>query len=221
MSAAARPLSLTGARHKEATFSPQREFTLQGGSLDNRRVTGDLGQPLGGKAAFRVNGVYENSGSPRRFVDRECYGVNPTVTLAPSERTRVNFGHEYFHDGRTADRGIPSYRGRPADISISTFFGDPANSRVRADVNLLSGAVAHGLAQRRVMQPQLRQDLARPEPEVADHVVALRRRRVIARGRSRLGTALRDGEAGQRQQANERQDACETDRLLHLIPLTG
>ena len=128
---------------KEAAFSPLREFTLQGGSFDNRRVTGDLGQPLGGKAAFRVNGVYENSGSHRRFVDRERYGVSPTVTLAPTERTRVTFGYEYFHDGRTADRGIPSFRGRPVDIPISTFFGDPAMSRVRADVNLLTGAVEH------------------------------------------------------------------------------
>ena len=128
---------------KEAAFSPLREFTLQGGSFDNKRVTGDFSQPLGGKAALRVNGVYENSGSHRRFVDRERYGVNPTLTLAPSERTKITFGYEYFHDGRTADRGIPSFQGRPADIPVSTFFGNPGDSPVRADVNLLSGTVEH------------------------------------------------------------------------------
>ena len=128
---------------KEAVFSPLREFTLQGGSFGNKRVTADFDQPFGHKAAFRLNGMYENSGSHRRFVDRERYAINPTLTLAPSERTRITFGYEYFHDGRTADRGIPSYQGRPADIPINTFFGNPDESRVRADVNLLSGMVEH------------------------------------------------------------------------------
>ncbi|HEV2707792.1 MAG TPA: TonB-dependent siderophore receptor [Pyrinomonadaceae bacterium] len=128
---------------KEATFSPLREFTLQGGSFGNKRVTGDFGQPLGDKLAFRINGLYENSGSHRRFVGRERYGVNPTLTFNPSTRTRITFAYEYFHDGRTADRGIPSYQGRPVDIPISTFFGNPQNARVRADVNLLSSTVEH------------------------------------------------------------------------------
>jgi catecholate siderophore receptor len=128
---------------KGATFSPLREFTLQGGSFDNKRVTADFGRPFGGKAAFRFNGLYENSGSHRRFFDRERYGVNPTFTLAPTERTKITFGYEYFHDVRTADRGIPSYQGRPAGIPISTFFGDPENSTARADVNLVSGTVEH------------------------------------------------------------------------------
>jgi catecholate siderophore receptor len=128
---------------KEAVFSPLHEFTLQGGYFGNKRVTADFGQPFGSKAAFRVNGMYENSGSFRRFVDRERYGINPTVTLAPGEHTRITFGYEYFHDGRTADRGIPSFLGRPADIPIFTFFGNPDDSQVRADVNLLSGTVDH------------------------------------------------------------------------------
>jgi catecholate siderophore receptor len=128
---------------KEATLSPLREFTLQGGSFDTKRVTGDLGQPLGDRVAFRLNGVYDNSGSHRRYVGRERYGVNPTLMFTPGERTRMTFGYEFFHDGRTADRGIPSFRGRPVDIPVSTFFGNPESARVRADVNLLSGTVEH------------------------------------------------------------------------------
>ena len=125
---------------KEAGFSSVREITLQGGSFRNSRVTGDFGQPLNDKVAFRVNGLYENSGSFRRFVDLERYGINPTMTITPDAKTRLTFGYEYFHDGRTADRGIPSFRGRPADTPISTFFGNPNDSHVRADVHLLAGA---------------------------------------------------------------------------------
>ena len=128
---------------KEAGFSPLREFTFQGGSFQNKRVTADFDQPLNNKVALRFNGLYENSGSFRDFVDLERYGINPTVTITPGTNTRLVFGYEHFHDGRTADRGIPSFQLRPADTPISTYFGDPNNSHVRARVDLLSANVEH------------------------------------------------------------------------------
>lgn len=132
---------------KGAGFSPLREFTAQGGSFGNKRFTGDYDQPLGNRFAFRVNGVYENSDSFRRHVSVERYGVNPTATLSLSPKTVATFSYEQFYDRRTADRGIPSFEGRPADIPISTFFGDPDQSRVRAGVNLASIALDHQVGQ--------------------------------------------------------------------------
>jgi len=127
---------------KEAGFSPSREITLQGGSFRNRRGMLDFDQPLiKDVLAFRFNGLYENSDSFRRFVGLERYGFNPTVTIAPDAKTKITFGYEYFHDARVADRGIPSFRGRPLDVPINTYFGNPNDSRVRASVNLLSGLI--------------------------------------------------------------------------------
>jgi catecholate siderophore receptor len=128
---------------KEAGFSELREVTAQFGSFNNKRFTTDINQPLNRKVAFRVNGLYENSDSFRNDVNLERYGVNPTVTLAPSNNTGITLSYEYFHDGRTADRGIPSFHGRPADTPIETFFGDPNNSSVRAGVNLASATINH------------------------------------------------------------------------------
>jgi len=128
---------------KEAGFTPLREITLQGGSFGNKRFTGDFDQPFGDKVAFRLNGLYENSGSFRNNVDLERYGVNPTATLIVGPKTAVKLSYEYFHDGRVADRGIPSFHGLPVDVPIETFFGDPDNSRVRAGVNLASAVVDH------------------------------------------------------------------------------
>src|SRR6202008_713084 len=68
---------------KEAVPAQLREFTFQGGSYRNRRITGDFGQPLSNRVALRLNGVYENSDSFRRFVGLERYGINPTFTIAP------------------------------------------------------------------------------------------------------------------------------------------
>ena len=128
---------------KEAGFTPLRELVLQGGSYGNQRIATDFDQPLGEKAAFRLNGMYENSGSFRRGVNLERYGISPALTLAPSPFTTVKLGYEHVHDGRVADRGIPSFGGRPADVPISTFFGNPDDSYARARVNLGSASVEH------------------------------------------------------------------------------
>jgi catecholate siderophore receptor len=128
---------------READFTQVREITLQGGSFRNRRFTADFDQQLSDQAAFRLNGLYENSDSFRRFVGLERYGINPTFTFLPGTRTRITLSYEYFHDGRLADRGIPSFQGRPIDVPISTYFGNPNDSHVRARVNLLSGSIEH------------------------------------------------------------------------------
>ena len=130
---------------KEAGFTPFREIALQGGSFDNKRLTADFDHPFTNKVAFRLNGMYDNSGSFRKFVGLERYAVNPTLTLLATEQTKIILSYENFHDSRTADRGIPSFDGRPVDVPISTFYGDPENSRVRAGVNLGSAVIEHQL----------------------------------------------------------------------------
>src|SRR5207244_12576110 len=90
---------------KEAGFTPLREITLQAGSLNHKRFTTDFDHAFNEKAAFRWNGMYENSDSFRKFVSLERYGINPTLTIAPTQTTKVTLGYEYFHDKRSADRG--------------------------------------------------------------------------------------------------------------------
>ena len=128
---------------KEAGFSALREITAQGGSFGNKRFSGDFDQPLGNKFAFRVNGLYENSGSFRDEVDLERYGINPTATLILGPKTAVKLSYEYFYDERTADRGIPSFLGRPIDVPIETFFGNPDDSTAWIGVNLASASIDH------------------------------------------------------------------------------
>jgi len=128
---------------KEAGFTSLREITLQGGSFGNKRASADFDQPLGNKVALRLNGVYENSGSFRDHVDLERYGVNPTATFIVGPKTAVKLSYEYFSDYRTADRGIPSYQGRPVDVPIETFFGNPNNAWAEVGVNLVSSVFEH------------------------------------------------------------------------------
>jgi catecholate siderophore receptor len=124
---------------KEADFTRTREVSLTGGSFYNRRIAGDFAQPFGEKAAFRLNGVYENSDSFRRFVNLNRTAFNPTFTFTPSQTTKVTIGYEFARDRRTADRGITSFRNRPAEVPIDTFYGNPDDASVRSNVNILSG----------------------------------------------------------------------------------
>ncbi len=120
---------------KEAVFAPVREIAIQGGSYYNRRIAGDFGQAINKFAAFRLNGVYENSDSFRKYVNLNRLGINPTVTLKPSENTKITLGYEYFRDRRVADRGITTFAGLPADVPRSTYYGNPDDSHVRINVN--------------------------------------------------------------------------------------
>ncbi len=128
---------------KTASFAPVREVFIQGGTFNNKRISTDLGHSFGDRVAFRLNGMYENSGSFRHDVNLERYGITPTAAIRIGARTHARLKYEYFHDGRTVDRGIPSYQGRPSSANRSTFFGDPGNSNATASVHIGAATIEH------------------------------------------------------------------------------
>jgi catecholate siderophore receptor len=128
---------------KEASATALREVLLQGGESRNRRLSADVNQPLSSRVAVRLNGMIEDSGSFRKNVTAERAAINPTVTVYPSDRTRLTASYEYLRDRRVADRGITSYQGRPAEVPAETFYGDPSQSHVRGDVQLATAGLEH------------------------------------------------------------------------------
>lgn len=134
---------------KEAGWRPIRELSLQYGSFDQRRATVDINQAINEVAAFRINAMVEDSNSYRDGVDLQRQGINPTVTLMPSEQTKIVLSAEYFNDDRVADRGIPSnssvavLNGRPAHTNESTFFGNAHKSPTGTEVQSYSALIEH------------------------------------------------------------------------------
>lgn len=131
---------------KEADGRTVREASLQGGSFGTKRATADVGQAIGGNAAARINALYENSGSFRDRVELERFGINPTISAMPTDRTKIKLSYEYFSDERTADRGIPSQSGKPYHTDISTFFGNPDLSLAEARNHGISARIEHEFA---------------------------------------------------------------------------
>ena len=128
---------------KRSTLGTYREALLSTDSVGGVRLAGDIDQPLSGNAGLRLNAVYENGDSFRRHVDLERYGINPTAAIMAGPATRIDLGYEYFHDRRTADRGVPSRAGKPLEGFDRTFFGDPDASFSKANVNIARFAIEH------------------------------------------------------------------------------
>lgn len=128
---------------KEAGWEKIHTITLQGGTFGAKRALIDIGQGINEIAAFRLNGMYENSDTYRKGVSLERYGINPTLTIKPTDQTKIVLSGEYFHDNRTADRGIPSFNGLPMNTRRSAFFGDPSRSNSNITTKSLSSVIEH------------------------------------------------------------------------------
>ena len=126
-----------------------REVALQAGSGTTSASPLDLGDGVNETVALRVTGVYENSDRYRDGFDLERYGVNPTAAFRLGADTTLRGSYEYFHDERTADRGIPSFNGRPCETDPGTFFGDPDAAATDATVNLATAVLEHPFSARR------------------------------------------------------------------------
>lgn len=128
---------------KEANWDTLREIGLQYGSFDQARGTVDVNQAINDVAAFRLNAMYEDGNSYRDGVSLERKAINPTVTIKPSDKTKIVVGLEYFKDDRIADRGVASFGNRPVDTNRSTFFGNAKQSPTNTELTSFNVSFEH------------------------------------------------------------------------------
>jgi catecholate siderophore receptor len=140
---------------KEADGTRVYDATMQTGSYNDRRVSLDAGQAVNENVAVRLNAFYEKSNTFRDYGNLERYGINPTVTLKPSDDTKIKLSYEFFHDIRLADRGNPSM-GIPGGATrfnpttpfaplgnLSTFFGSPIYNNAHVEVQTGMAVIEH------------------------------------------------------------------------------
>jgi catecholate siderophore receptor len=143
---------------KEAGWDAVRELTLSLGADDHKRISGDYDQAINDSVAFRINAIYEDSESYRNGVELKRYGINPTVTIRPSDKTKITLGVEYFKDEHVSDRGVPSqttvagaasvtnphFNRRPFNIGDdSQFFGNAKLSQNETETNAFNAMIEH------------------------------------------------------------------------------
>lgn len=108
-----------------------RAFTRLGGSLgtDNYyRATVDTNQPLEGvgtDSAFRLNLMgHKNDVAGRDVIERERWGIAPSLRLGLSDSTRLTLSAFHQTDDNTPDYGVPALDGKKmAGVSREDYFG--------------------------------------------------------------------------------------------------
>jgi catecholate siderophore receptor len=140
---------------KEADGTRVYEATMQTGSYGDRRVSLDAGQAVNENVAVRLNAFYEGSDTFRDYGHLERYGINPTVTLKPTDDTKIKLSYEFYHDFRLSDRGNPS-QGLPGGATrfnpttpfapngdLTTFFGSPLYNSAKVEVQTGMAIIEH------------------------------------------------------------------------------
>lgn len=140
---------------KEADGQRIYEATMQTGSYADKRVSLDAGQAVNENVAVRLNTFYENSDTFRDYGHFERYGINPTMTLRPTDDTKIKLSYEFYHDFRLSDRGNPSL-GIPGGATrfnptvpfapngdLTAFFGSPIYNSAKVEVQTGMAVVEH------------------------------------------------------------------------------
>jgi catecholate siderophore receptor len=137
---------------KEADGTRVYEATAQTGSYGDRRFTLDAGQAINENVAVRLNAFYEGSDTFRDFGHLERYGFNPTITLTPTDNTKIKLSYEFYHDKELADRGNPSLgtgtRFNPTSPyapngDLTAFFGSPKYNNTYVDAQTTMAVIEH------------------------------------------------------------------------------
>ena len=110
-------------------------------------ISGDINIEAGDKAAFRLNGFYENLENHRDFFGGDRFAFNPTGTFELTPDTRLQVSYEYVDDDRVVDRGVPSLNGEPLRDFDTTFFGDPDFNRTTLQAHIARARLDHNFTE--------------------------------------------------------------------------
>lgn len=122
----------TGGSINQVSKEPrQRDFTEIGASLGTdsyRRLTLDTNQTLDGVgegSAFRLNLMaHENDVPGRDQIDRQRWGIAPSLALGLSEDTRLTLSYFHQSDDILPDYGVPARDGKKvAGVDREAYFG--------------------------------------------------------------------------------------------------
>ncbi|MDP5292163.1 TonB-dependent siderophore receptor [Oceanimonas sp. CHS3-5] len=121
----------TGGAINQVSKAPkQRDFAEIGASVgtDNyRRVTLDANTMLdvGVNSAARINLMaHENDVPGRNDIDRQRFGIAPSVTIGLSEQTRATLSYFHQQDDNLPDYGLPARDGKVVPgVDRESYFG--------------------------------------------------------------------------------------------------
>lgn len=115
---------------KKPTETPYIAISMTGGSYQYLRPDFDISGPLNASRTlfYRLNGVYEDQQSFRRYAHSERYFIAPYLLWRPSSKTSLVVSGELINANRNSDYGLVLLGSRPASVPVSTSYTEPWNN---------------------------------------------------------------------------------------------
>tara|TARA_A100001234_G_scaffold150552_1_gene132544 strand:+ start:4963 stop:7023 length:2061 start_codon:yes stop_codon:yes gene_type:complete len=116
------------------------------GALD---FAADYNVQTSSNSALRFNIHSDALENHRDHYDGTRFGMNPTVTVALSDKTTVDLSYEYADHERFIDRGIPTINNAPDESLSNIVFGDPDINTTTLEANIMRANVSHRFSENR------------------------------------------------------------------------
>tara|TARA_B100000700_G_scaffold89893_1_gene101388 strand:- start:6153 stop:8213 length:2061 start_codon:yes stop_codon:yes gene_type:complete len=116
------------------------------GALD---FAADYNVQTSSNSALRFNIHSDALENHRDHYDGTRFGMNPTVTVALSDKTTVDLSYEYADHERFIDRGIPTINNAPDESLSNIVFGDPDINVTTLEANIMRANVSHRFSENR------------------------------------------------------------------------
>jgi catecholate siderophore receptor len=122
---------------KQASLSPVNDLSLEVGSANFERATGDFGFVVDGDTAVRLNLMGQrNSVVDRDQVLNQKNGFAPTVTFGIDKPTSLTLSFLHQEDNNLPDYGIPFIGSSPAPVPRNTYYGLTNYDRTRTEADI-------------------------------------------------------------------------------------
>lgn len=176
----------TGGAINQVSKAPkQRDFAEVGAGLGTdqyRRLTLDANQTLeevGVDSAFRFNIMaHENNVPGLNDIDRERFGIAPSLTIGLSEDTRATLSYFYQTDDNLPDYGLPAQDGQLLPgIDRESYFGWRNLDEEKITSNALTLKLEHELSDTTRIENQTRYSRVHKDTTVsASHISRFKRK---------------------------------------------
>ncbi|MEM1152647.1 MAG: TonB-dependent siderophore receptor, partial [Pseudomonadota bacterium] len=115
-------------------FEQNGKVSLSAARYDAYRGDVDYNTPLSDDFAIRFVGFYEDAESFRDEIEKEAYGVSPSIVWNISDRSRLVYELEYSDQEVPFDRGVVAINDQLGRIPESRFLGEPGDGPMKAKV---------------------------------------------------------------------------------------
>jgi len=126
-----------------------------GGNADYKRGTLDANRRISENVAFRVNGMWQDAGVPRRdAVKNRSWGVAPAIGIGINRPTSLTLGYQHLQQNNVPDYGLPGSLPEAAtdagvtvrDLDFSNFYGLISRDHEQLDSDVATATVEHHFA---------------------------------------------------------------------------